>query len=375
MNPPQRFLNALSQVFSAMSLYGEGHPARERALDEVCKWLAALLKENRHSTFTFLEGEVVFSGNPLREFRNWPLGKRMDQIKVQRLEFMQGVTRKEVHGFLNDIALRLSAGPAAAGDSRPVAYPHILYGLVRKEQERPEGSINLTAEAGNVDSIHDEAESEGTVPIELARSVVDTLTDAMRSESRLLVPLVPLRETDEYSTVHSMNTSVLSMALGEYLHLAGPEVRIIGEAALLHDVGKVSVPKEILNKPDKLEEEEWEVIKQHPLEGARMILKSGEGLDVAAMTAYEHHLKWNGGGYPELRFPRRPHRVSQLVHLCDAYDAMRTQRPFQDPIDHDEILRILERGAGVEWDPDLVRDFAVRFFGGARSIMHVNLRL
>jgi putative nucleotidyltransferase with HDIG domain len=171
------------------------------------------------------------------------------------------------------------------------------------------------------------------------------------------VPLVPLRETDEYTTVHSMNTSVLSMAMGEFLHLAGPEVHIIGEAALLHDVGKVAVPKEILNKPDKLEDAEWEVIKRHPVDGAKIILKSGEGLDIAALAAYEHHLKWNGGGYPELKFARRPHRVSQLVHLCDAYDAMRTKRPFQDPLDHEEILQILERGAGIDHDPELVNNF------------------
>jgi response regulator RpfG family c-di-GMP phosphodiesterase len=147
------------------------------------------------------------------------------------------------------------------------------------------------------------------------------------------------------------------MAVGEYLNLAAPEVRILGEAALLHDVGKVSIPNEILNKPDKLEDEEWDVMKQHPILGAQIILKSGQGLDIATVAAYEHHLKWNGGGYPVLKFPRRPHRVSQLIHLCDAYDAMRTRRPFQDPMSHEEILRILEKGAGIEHDPELIRQF------------------
>jgi putative nucleotidyltransferase with HDIG domain len=183
---------------------------------------------------------------------------------------------------------------------------------------------------------------------------VDTLTSAMRRESKLFLPLVPLKQTDQYTTVHSMNTSVLAIALGEFMHLSGPEVRVVGEAALLHDVGKVVVPPDILNKPGKLDDREWQEIVRHPVEGARILLNSGQGLEVAAVAAYEHHLRWDGGGYPDLKFKRPPHRVSQLVHLCDAYDAMRTKRPFQDPLPPDVIIDILLKGKGSNFDPDLV---------------------
>jgi len=356
VSAPFRFLNALARVFSALSLYGEGHPAREQALDEVYQGLLVLLDENRHPTFTFLEGDVVYGMRPLREFRDWPLGKRLLEIEVQRFEFMPGVSRQEVSDFLNELVARFVAGRSTLPDE-PVVYPHIKFGPIGEEESEAGTTFNLSEQAFKVDSIHDEAK-KGRIPIELASSVVETLAMAMRAESDLLVPLVPLKETDEYSTVHSINTSVIAMALGEYLRLTGQEVRLLGQAGLLHDVGKVVIPKDIINKPTTLDPDEWEVVKRHTTEGAKIILQSGEGLDMAAMAAYEHHLKWIGeGGYPELNWPRRPHRISQLIHLCDGYDAMRTRRPFQDPKPTEEILLILLKGAGKDFEPGLIKNF------------------
>ena len=357
MSAPFRFLNALARVFSALSLYGEGHPAREQALEEVYQGLLGLLDEDRHPTFTFLEGDVVYGKRSLREFRDWPLGKRLLEIEVQRFEFMPGASRQEVSGFLNELAARFIAGRSTSPDE-PVVYPHIKFGPIDEEEEEPGATFNLGEQTEKVDSIHDEATKKGRIPIELASSVVETLSMAMRAESSLLVPLVPLKETDEYSTVHSINTSVIAMALGEYLRLTGHEVRLLGQAGLLHDVGKVIIPKDIINKPTTLDPDEWEVVKLHTSEGAKIILQSGEGLDMAAMAAYEHHLKWKGeGGYPNLNWPRRPHRISQLIHLCDGYDAMRTKRPFQNPMPTEEILLILLKGAGVDFEPGLIKNF------------------
>ncbi len=355
MSAPARFLKTLARSFSAISLYTEGHPARVQAADEVFTSLTALLQESRRPTFTLIEGGVIYNNLPLRDFRDWAPARNLVEVRIERIEFLPGVQRQEVDYFLLELAIRLAT---RGRETPPQRYhPHIDYGPIRTDDE-PSADFNLGEQRENVDELHDEALKKGRVPVELARSVVDTLALAMQSEGQVLVPLVPLRETDEYTTVHSMNTSVLSMALAEFLNLSAPDVRVIGEAGLLHDVGKVAVPIEILNKPDKLDENEWEIIRQHPVEGAKIILASGGDLTLPAMAAYEHHLRWNGeGGYPALHWPRRPHRISQFIHLCDAYDAMRTRRPFQAPIPHDEILAILEKGAGVEFDPEIVGYF------------------
>ena len=350
-----RFLKSLARSFSAIGLYAEGHPARVQAADDVFACLSELLIEHPRPTFTLLEGSVVFNNQPLRDFRDWAPGRNLAAVNVERLEFTPGIQRKEVDYFLLELAIRVTTGGKQTPPPR--YHPNIDYGPIRRDAEES-ADFNLGEQRVTVDEMHDEATKKGKVPVELARSVVDTLSQAMQSEGQLLVPLVPLRETDEYTTVHAMNTSVLAMALGEFLNLSAPDVRIIGEAGLLHDVGKVAVPLEILNKPDKLTESEWDIMRQHPVEGARIILASGGDLTLPAMAAYEHHLKWNGeGGYPDLLWPRRPHRISQFIHLCDAYDAMRTNRPFQAPIPHEEILSILEKGAGVEFEPEIVRYF------------------
>ncbi len=359
MSPAVIFLNALAHAFSAVGLYAEGHPARVRSMEVTFKALEALFKKTASPAFSFIHDQVIYGDKPLREMRNWALADRLSGRQIERIEFARGVKPEELVRFLE----RLAAGGGVEErfwSTDSTEYRFIRFGPIqmgKEEEDEKHSAFNLNRQMVKVDELHDDAARKGQISGSLARTVVDTIALAMRSQSRMLVPLVPLKKADEYTTVHSMNTSVLSMALGEFILLAGPEVRMVGEAALLHDVGKVAVPTEILNKPDKLDEKEWEYIKQHPVDGARILMQSGEGMSLAAVAAYEHHLRTDGTGYPELSFPRKPHRISQLIHLCDAYDAMRTTRPFQEAMPHGEILKILVKGAGAEFNIDLVKGF------------------
>jgi putative two-component system response regulator len=154
-----------------------------------------------------------------------------------------------------------------------------------------------------------------------------------------------------------MNVSVLAMSLSEFLQLGESEIRTFGIAGLLHDLGKVTVPPEILNKSGRLTDEERAIMNRHPAEGARIILETERNLDLAAVVAYEHHIKLNGEGYPPLRYPRRCHQASDLIHVCDVFDALRTHRPYREAWETERILQYLERGAGREFDPDLALSF------------------
>ena len=169
--------------------------------------------------------------------------------------------------------------------------------------------------------------------------------------------MTTLKEFDEYTTTHSLNVSVLSMALGEFIGHGARDVRAFGVAGLLHDLGKVRIPKEILNKPGKLTEQERSVMQQHPVDGARIILASEKQLDLAAAVAYEHHIMLNGMGYPDLRYRRHCHFASKLVHVCDVYDALRTKRPYRDAWESERALGYIEEKAGIEFDPDIVKAF------------------
>jgi len=166
-----------------------------------------------------------------------------------------------------------------------------------------------------------------------------------------------LKEFDQYTTTHALNVAVLSMGLAEHLRLSSREVRAYGIAGLLHDLGKVKVPVEIVQKPGALSDEERAVMCLHPVDGARMILDSDNRLDLSAAVAFEHHIMIDGGGYPTRRGRRECHHASMLVHVCDVFDALRTHRPYRVAWEANAIVGYITARTGTEFHPDIARAF------------------
>jgi putative nucleotidyltransferase with HDIG domain len=193
----------------------------------------------------------------------------------------------------------------------------------------------------------------------------------MHSQSRMLMPLLQLKRYDQYTTTHATNVAVLSMALAEYIGLSTRDVREFGVAGLLHDLGKVRVPKEILIKPGALTAQEVAALRRHPVDGARMILAREQKLDLAATVAYEHHIMINGQGYPRFRYQRETHFASRLVHLCDVFDALCTARPYRDAWATEMALAYIEERAGTDFEPQLAESFTgmMRLWTHSRVLM------
>src|SRR5215204_3255039 len=133
-------------------------------------------------------------------------------------------------------------------------------------------SYSLREEKETVDWPHQEIQGGAKLPMVEADAVVRSLSIAMHAEQAMVLPLLELKEFDQYTTTHSMNVSVLAMALGEHLELGGATVRALGVAGLLHDLGKTCIPRDILIKPGKLSEAERSVVRDPPVVGARMLL-------------------------------------------------------------------------------------------------------
>jgi putative nucleotidyltransferase with HDIG domain len=277
------------------------------------------------------------------------------------------VVRASFKGFMEEVMARLSATAASTAEARPERHTSIRFGSVgirggaRAEvlEPLPVAGISYTLddEAGAIRWIHDEVQARGELPLAEAEATVRSLSVAMHAENRIVIPLLQLKEFDQYTTTHSMNVAVLTMALAEYLGLGARDVRAFGVAGLLHDLGKVRVPKEILTKPGKLTDEERQVMQRHPDDGARLLLDCDRNLELAAAVAYEHHIMIDGGGYPALHFRRACHPASILVHVCDVYDALRTRRPYRDAWESERVLSYLDQRAGIEFDPDVARAF------------------
>ena len=371
MSEPLRVLTTLAKALSAMSLYTAGHPARERAVDVAYEELRLLQGEDANVQFSFLGDEVVYGQAVLRELDGWDWGRRLANIGVQRLEFVDIVGREEYVEFLEDLLARITttALPSTA-EARPTRRASIKFGAIGirgdalRAAEPPSlrddahGMVyDLGAEADAVRWMHDEVSSRGQLPLLEAEAIVRSLSVAMHGDSQMVLPLVQLKEFDQYTTTHSLNVSVLTMALAEHLKLGAPDVKAFGVAGLLHDLGKIRIPKDILTKPGKLTDAERAVMQKHPVDGARLIISSNKNLDLAAVVAYEHHIMLDGGGYPRPHFHRGCHQASDLVHVCDVYDALRTKRPYRDAWESVKALAHLEERSGIEFEPRVARAF------------------
>ena len=366
MSDPVKFLGAFAQALAGMALYADGHPARERGIDVAYRELHDLQQDTPTPLFTFLGDEVVYGRLPLRELKAWDWSLRLAQAGIQRLEFAASVSREEFEDFLEQMLARLTLSAIDTSEARQFRRASIKFGAVGVRGDLDEEAaplptatiaFSLGDEAETVRWMHDEVKTRGMLPLAEAEAVVRSLSVAMHGDQQLMMPLLQLKEFDQYTTTHSMNVSVLVMALAEFLGMGAQDVRAFGIAGLLHDIGKIRVPREILTKPGKLTPEERELMNAHTVEGARIILESEEQLELASVVAYEHHIMLNGGGYPLIHYRRDCHRASNLVHVCDVYDALRTKRPYRDAWELGKILPYIEGRAGMEFDPDMVRAF------------------
>lgn len=367
MAGPVEFLTGVAQSLSALTLYPDGHRSRERALDTVFEKLQNLLAKDPAPVFLFLGEEVAYNGRPIPELRTWGWNARLAGIGIQRLEIGKHVTRSELECFLDEILARLNYRTVDTTEARQMRPEGgIRYGRVGLEGREVQDeepittatlSFSLEEEANAIQWIHDEISVGRDIPLVEAESVVRSLAVAMQGDQEVMLPLLQLRSYDEYTTTHALNVSVLAMALSEWIGLGAQDARAFGIAGLLHDLGKVKIPKEILTKTGKLEPEERKLMNGHPAHGARIIAESQPDLDIAAVVAYEHHIMLNGGGYPTLTYQRDCHYSSKLVHICDVYDALRTRRPYRGAWAADKILAYMEERSGVEFDGELSHAF------------------
>jgi putative nucleotidyltransferase with HDIG domain len=376
MTDPSRFLTAFAHALAVMTLYPEGHPSRERAVDGAYEVLDALASGEVRPTFTFIDDEVVYGRETLRDLKAWDWGRRLVAAGIQRMEFERRVTRDEFDGFLQEILARLMLSAIGSSENRQMRTLGIRFGAVGLEGQdtdlpaRPVATLQMTLgeEAETLRWLQDEVGTKGNVPLAEAEAVVRSLSVAMRGDQRLVLPLLQLKEFDQYTTTHSLNVSVLAMGLAETVGCGPKQVRAIGVAGLLHDIGKIRIPLDVLTKPGKLSDDERALMNQHPIEGARLIMLSHDELDMAAFVAYEHHVMLDGGGYPSMRYGRACTLASRLVHVCDVFDALSTKRPYRDAWPSAKTVAYLEERSGTEFDPDLVRAFITMLKEGEAQV-------
>ena len=212
------------------------------------------------------------------------------------------------------------------------------------------------------------AESGEAINLKKSKRVIASITDQiLEDESRsILVGMTTLKDYDDYTYHHSVNVSILAIAFGHKLGLPKMKLAELGLAALFHDLGKIKIPQEILNKPSALSDIDWQAMRQHPVWGTVTILKI-KGINESSMNlaipAFEHHLNYDLSGYPELKNKIPLDLYSKIIIIADQYDAMTSSRVYsRTALPPDKVLGLLIEESGKKIDPYLLKAF-VRMIG------------
>ncbi len=216
---------------------------------------------------------------------------------------------------------------------------------------------NRVQTAQLVKSIMAEIRLGKSIDTPAAKEAVAACVDNVMMNQDASLLLTRLRNKDEYTSEHSLNVAIISIAFGRHLGMDRKELNLVGLCGLLHDMGKVLTPKEILTKPGRLNREEMEIMKRHPADGREILLDTREVMDTVIDTAFGHHERLNGQGYPRGVGGNQIPLYTRIVTIADVFDAITGDRVYRQGETAETALGILHKNAGIAFDESLVVKF------------------
>ncbi|MFH0777139.1 MAG: HD-GYP domain-containing protein [Candidatus Eisenbacteria bacterium] len=298
----------------------------------------------------------------------------MRKFDLRNITFTEGLKLEEARSFAYALG-QLGAGQgsferlAHLFDENKIESILISKGVPADESQEQADS-NQAGEAAKktffsaikiVKQIMNSASQFEAVKLRRAKRVVQGIVDSILNDESFMFGLATIKNHDEYTFNHSVNVCIYSVALGQRLGLSKSRLSQLGMAALFHDIGKVEISWDILNKPGGLNAQEWETVKSHTVHGVKLLSRLSR-LDErslhAIVVAYQHHLNMDLSGYPSLPVTRSLDLFSRVVRITDAFDAMTTVRVYRlvACAPHESVLFLL-REAGRSFDPRLVKVF------------------
>jgi HD-GYP domain-containing protein (c-di-GMP phosphodiesterase class II) len=338
-------------ALSNCSMYSPGHPAVETFSGKALSLIDDLFDDDSFH-LTFLADSFLYNDTPVKD-RNMHIYRFIKILKlkfIERVVIRKGVSVDEFETFIKMLALR---------EAKVLSSPHITVGMLEvRFTESGNFASLMDRSSEKIAEIYDGVSKFRQLDIRGIEDIVVSFISGIRNETRVLQNLSPVKAHSAYTYVHETNVSILTIFQAEALGLDGEVLYDAGIAGLLHDVGKLFVPKEIIEKQESLSSNEWDIVNQHPVYGSLYLSGLPDVPKVAVIAAYEHHMKYNGSGYPEIRLKiKKQHLISQLVAIADVVDALRSKRSYQQSFATPEIVEILKAGAGKDFNPLLVDNF------------------
>src|SRR5438876_10680434 len=312
----------------------------------------------------FIGDEVIVDGHRLPRGTASLIGFARDlrDRGIEKVTFNRGLQRQEIVSLLAAFGDRKSPIPLpdrlTQKGVRNVTLGRIVIDELADDQmgiaaaQRVYGTAVETAE-----TLWNAAKAGDQPDPGAARKIIDGLAKLVTQDRTSLMALTALKKYDNYTFTHMVNVAALSMAQARALNLEGPLLREFGFAALMHDIGKVNTPLEVLNKPGKLTAEEFKVMKMHVVDGAHILRRTPEMPALAPVVAFEHHLRQDLTGYPENIGSRKLNLCTMIVSIADVFDALRSNRPYRQGLATVRIRSIMGEQGNPAFNQVLLKRF------------------
>jgi putative nucleotidyltransferase with HDIG domain len=365
VNAYDDLVRRLAAAIRGSTLYSANHPLVQRGIDALVGLCAAISRTTDPIVIGFIGDEVVVNAERLPKSAAALVGfaRDMREREIEKITIHRGVTREELRTFIFELPDRRTTLPLATRLQQK-GVTRIVIGRLSIEKEDDDPGTGIAAARKVYGSAVETAEQlwqaakSGEQPDpNAARKIIDSLAKMVGGDRTSLLALTALKRYDNYTFTHMVNVSVLAMAQARSLNLEGTLLREFGFAALMHDIGKVHTPQEVLNKPDKLTSEEFDIMQRHVIDGAHILRRTPEMPALAPIVAFEHHLRQDLSGYPRGIGHRNLNLCTQIVSIADVYDALRSTRVYREGLPSDRIKSIMGKKDDPAFNQRLLRRF------------------
>ena len=364
-----KVVSNVNAAVTNMHLYSGNHPKAIRSFEDAYGKLSRLFLDKPLTTIMLIDDQMVIDNLPLKT--NDPsadqFARTLKENSIEHITFKSGISKKDFYLFIKQLA---NPEGEAIKSSEYLKLGRIELRVDEKASEQIDTTLSESEKEHvlAINSVRDDKLGEiRTMYSKISRSeaidiqTVDGLIKAfIRGFSYGINPihmLAKLKSVDEYTFTHVVNVCILTMSQAESLGFKGEQLYQIGIASVLHDSGKLFIPDEILNKPGRLTNNERSVIETHTVKGAQYLLGLKNIPKLAILGSLEHHIKFDGSGYPKISKKWRPNIASQMIAISDVFDAMRSRRVYKEPKPVSVILEVLAKEKGTSFNPLLIDNF------------------
>ncbi len=371
----RRVLTSFYAALRALKFYPIENSTVQMALDELQATIGEILAVEGAIELRVVGDFFFLNETRLRlDLSNYAtfgsFARALGDHQIGSVEVVAGMEREEWAPFLSLLLRNAETAEPFDGFLGRLEGTPVRHIRVEQEKERPDSELEAEEQM-------EQAKRTYTQSVKVARGVltdvrlgravnvrkvkraVQGIVDQVLANEPSIITMSTLRDFDEYTFTHSVNVCIFSVVIGQRLGLTRMQLYDLGLGALFHDVGKMRLDPDVINKPGGLDQDEWKHIQQHPTEGLLQLFKLHGFADVPyrqMLIAYEHHMKTDASGYPPNKRARVPSLFSRIVAVADAFDAATSVRSYQyEPLAADAVLKEMRDSPRRGFDPLLVK--------------------